>query len=176
VRQAALLIVLLATGSRLAPPQAGTPEPPSFEIDKGSVVRRDAGHIRWSTRLGLALDDLRLPQLVWDAKRLYVRHRAGVTAFSTTTGIILWHSPGLSDRLLVSRDRLLATEEAWNRSRWVLARTVTTGAEVWKFDLPEGAIAGLPRAGDWLVGTGWSSPPATCFGSPAAARLTGVRQ
>jgi len=36
-------------------------------------------------------------------------------------------------------------------SRWVTARTVTTGAEVCKFRLPRGAITGLPRAGDWLV-------------------------
>jgi hypothetical protein len=43
MRQAVLLIVLLAGGSRLAYPQAGKTDPPSFEIDKGSVVRRDAG-------------------------------------------------------------------------------------------------------------------------------------
>ena len=83
MRRAVLLILLFACGSSLAFPQAGRPDPPSFEIGKGSVVRRDAGQIRWSTRLGNALDVLRPPHLVWDAKRVYVRHSDGVTALST---------------------------------------------------------------------------------------------
>jgi outer membrane protein assembly factor BamB len=150
MRRAVLLILLFAGGSSLAFPQAGNTDTPSFEIDKGSVVRRDAGQVRWSTRLGLGLDVLRPPPLVWDAKRVYVRHRDGVTALSTATGIILWHSPGPNDRLLLSRDWLLATQEAGDRDRWVTARTVTTGAEVCKFRLPQGAIAGLPQGEDRL--------------------------
>src|SRR5262245_19577345 len=141
---------LFASGTGPVFPQPGKFDPPPFEIDKGSVVRRDAGQVRWSTRLGLGLDVLRPPQLVWDDKRVYVRHRDGVTALSTATGIILWHSKGPNDRLLLSRDRLLATEEAGDRSRWVIARTVTTGAEVCRFRLPQGAIAGLPWGPDRL--------------------------
>jgi outer membrane protein assembly factor BamB len=151
MRPAALLILLFAGGSGLALPQAVRPDPPSFAIDKGYVVRRDDGQVRWSTRLGPAPDVLRPPHLVWDAKRVYVRHSDGVTALSTATGIILWHSPGPNDRLLVSRGRLLATEEAEDRNRWVIARTVTTGAEVCRFRLPQGAIAGLPWGPDRLI-------------------------
>jgi hypothetical protein len=112
MRQAVLLIVLFASGTGPVFPQAGKTGTPSFEIDKGNVIRRDAGQVRWATRLGPALDDPQPSHLAWDAKRVYVRHRDGVTALSTATGTILWHSQGPNDRLLVSRDRLLATEEA----------------------------------------------------------------
>jgi outer membrane protein assembly factor BamB len=148
---AVLLSGLLASSTGPVFPQAGKADPPSFAIDKGSVVRREAGQVRWATQLGLGINVLRPPQLVWDAKRVYVRHNDGVTALSTATGIILWQSPGPNDRLLVSRDRLLATEEAEDRGRWVIARTVTTGAEVCKFRLPAGAVAGLPQGEDRLL-------------------------
>jgi outer membrane protein assembly factor BamB len=70
---------------------------------------------------------------------------------STATGIILWHAPGPNDQLLVSRDLLLARAVPGDGSRWVTARTVTTGAEVYKFHLPQGAITGLLQEKDWLV-------------------------
>jgi outer membrane protein assembly factor BamB len=107
---------------------------------------------------------------------VYVRHNDGVTALSAATGIILWHSQGPNDRLLVSRDRLLATEEVGDRSRWVIARTVTTGAEISKFRLPVGAVAGLPQGEDRLLLTekevvrvcpgkkGWATPLGERYG------------
>jgi outer membrane protein assembly factor BamB len=149
--KAVLLSGLFASGTGPVFPQAGRTDPPSFEIAKGSVVRRDAGQVRWSTRLGPALDDPQPSHLVWDAKRVYVRHRDGVTALSTATGTILWHAPGPNDQLLVSRNLLLATAVPGDGSRWVTARTVITGAEVCKFRLPQGAITGLPRKEDWLI-------------------------
>jgi outer membrane protein assembly factor BamB len=131
------------------------PEPPSFAIDKGSVVRRDAGQVRWSTRLSGA----RSRSPLWDAKRVYVRHRDGVTALSATTGVILWHSKGPRDYLLLSGDLLVAANDSLPDSRWLTGRAVTTGAEVWKARLPAQGlavrtlreVAGLFLLQDWLT-------------------------
>src|SRR5262245_20767900 len=102
MRAAILHIPMVAVNSGPAFPQEGKIGPPSFAIDPGSVVRRDAGgKVRWTTRLGGALGTLRPPHLLWDAKRVYVRHHDGVTALSAETGMILWHAQGPNDCLLL---------------------------------------------------------------------------
>jgi ketosteroid isomerase-like protein/outer membrane protein assembly factor BamB len=113
---------------------------PRFEIDpQGRVLRRDAaGKVEWTT----SLDGGDEPQLLWDAKRVYVRHRGGITALAARTGINLWHVQG-QGRLLLHGDQLLTTSETGG-ARWVISRTVTTGAEVSKLRLPEGVVAGFP--------------------------------
>jgi outer membrane protein assembly factor BamB len=127
--------------------KTGTP----FEIDQnaGRVVRHDAGgQVRWSVSLHRLLGGARASSLLWDAKRVYLRHDNGVTALSATTGVVLWHSEGQTDRLMLSGDLLLATADSGDR--WLTGRAVTTGAEVRKLRLPAGAITGLPRGADWV--------------------------
>jgi hypothetical protein len=65
-----------------------------------------------------------------------------VTALSATTGVVLWHAKGPSDRLLLSGDVLLAAQ-ATPAGRGVTARTVLTGADVYHGRLPDGVVAGL---------------------------------
>src|SRR5262249_55818262 len=131
--------------------------PPKFEIDAkaGQVVRRDtAGKILWSARLDGELGGGSEPQLLYDAKRVYVRHRGGVTALSAQTGIVLWHVEGRQDRLLLHGDHLLTTRDT-GRDRWAISRAVTTGAELFKFRLPEKIVAGLPLGQDRVLLSEW---------------------
>ena len=145
-----LLLLVLFTGDA-DPALAGdkaTP-PPAFQIDPAArrVVRRDAGTVRWSMSLPGDVRGVRLPHLLWDAKRVYVRHRDGLTALAAETGVVVWHAEGPTERLVLSRSLLLTTGNAGG-DRWVVARTVCTGAEVLKIPLPLGAIAGLPLGDD----------------------------
>jgi outer membrane protein assembly factor BamB len=135
----ALLLMVFFTGDA-SPALAGGKTPPRFEVDHAArrVVRRDAGTTRWSTSLPGDVRGVNLPHLLWDAKRLYVRHRDGLTAVAAESGVVLWHAKGPTDRLVLSRDLLLTTTDGW-----VTARAVTTGAEVFKERLPEEAVAAL---------------------------------
>jgi outer membrane protein assembly factor BamB len=135
----ALLLIVLVTGDA-GPALAGGKTAPRFEIDPAArrVVRLDAGTTRWSISLPGDLSGVMPPHLLWDAKRVYVRHREGVTALAAESGVVLWHAKGPTDRLVLSRDLLLTT-----RDGWVTARTVSTGAEVFKARLPKGALAAL---------------------------------
>jgi outer membrane protein assembly factor BamB len=76
-----------------------------------------------------------------DADRVYVTHEDGVTALHAQTGKILWQSHGPNDRLCLSKDLLLATqcetaECLVATGRWLTARSVATGAEVFRVPLP----------------------------------------
>jgi outer membrane protein assembly factor BamB len=149
---AILLIGLFAGNSGPVSQPATEPATPRFEMDPnaGQVVRRDAGgKPRWSVPLHRVLRGAVPSSLLWDAKRVYVRHNRGVTALSATTGIVLWHSEGPSDRLVLSGDLLLATADSGG-GRWLTGRAVLTGAEVRKLRLPAGAITGLPSGEDWV--------------------------
>jgi len=135
----ALLLLMLFTGDA-GPALAGGKPPPRFEIDPAArrVVRLDAGTTRWSTSLPGDVRGVMPPHLLWDAKRVYVRHQGGITALAAESGVVLWHAKGPTDRLVLSRDLLLTTQDGW-----VTARAVSTGGEVFKVRLPKGAIAGL---------------------------------
>jgi outer membrane protein assembly factor BamB len=123
---------ILAT---LATLSLGAGDSPRYEIDPtGRLVRRDGEKVLWTARLDRGKD----PRLLWDAKRVYVRHRDGLTALAAQSGVVLWHAKGPTDRLVLSRDLLLTTTDGW-----VTARAVTTGAEIFKERLPQGALAAL---------------------------------
>jgi outer membrane protein assembly factor BamB len=91
---------------------------------------------------------VKLP-LLWDAKRVYVPHSEGITALAAQTGVALWHAKGPTDRLVLSRNLLLTT-----RGGWVTGWAVTTGAEVLKARLPQGALAALFLGKDRVLLTG----------------------
>jgi outer membrane protein assembly factor BamB len=140
-----LLIALFACGP-VAASTPGRKSGPRFEIDaQGRVVRLDtAGKTEWAARLNGKLGG-REPQLLWDVKRLYVRHNDGVTALAARTGVVLWHEKGINGQLALCSHLLLST-----RDSCVTARAVSTGAEVWKYRLPKGVVAGFPWGEDWV--------------------------
>jgi outer membrane protein assembly factor BamB len=142
----ASLLILFACGPVVASTPGSVAGPPRYEIDaKGRVVRVDAGgKIEWAARLDGKLAG-KEPQLLWDAKRVYVRHNDCVTALAAQTGVVLWHEKGINGRLALSGQLLLSTYD-----RCVTARAVTTGAEVWRFQLPKGVMAALPQGNDWV--------------------------
>jgi hypothetical protein len=135
----AFLLVVLFTGD-FGQALAGGNTPPRFEIDPAArrVVRLDTGTTRWSVSLPGDVRGVMPPHLLWDAKRVYVRHKDGLTALAGQSGVVLWHAKGPTDRLVLSRDLLLTTTDGW-----VKARAVTTGAEIFKERLPKGALAAL---------------------------------
>jgi outer membrane protein assembly factor BamB len=162
------LLVGLVTAKLAAPvppkkgDAAGTS--PAYKVDPraGLVVAQSAdGKARWSTRLEGHLDGVRDPHIVWDDKRVYVTHKDGVTALDANTGKVLWHTTGPSDRLLLSRDLLLATDctsasYVPESGRLLTARTLTTGAEAFRVNLPVEDFDPLPieeMAGLFLVQT-----------------------
>jgi outer membrane protein assembly factor BamB len=138
-RTKALLLLVLFTGDA-GQALAGSKTSPRFEIDPAArrVVRRDAGTTRWSVSLPGDVRGVMPPHLLWDTKRLYVRHKGGLTALAAESGVVLWHAKGPTDQLVLSRDLLLIT-----RDGWVTGRAVSTGAEVFKERLPKGALAAL---------------------------------
>jgi outer membrane protein assembly factor BamB len=144
--QPLLLIGLFACESGAASTPGKKISSPAFEIDaRARVVRRDpGGTIAWATPL-----DEKLGGLLWDSKRVYVRHDGGVTALAAQTGTILWHAPGRDNSLGLRGDLLLGT-----RKGWVIGRAVLTGAEVLKVRLPKGVVAGLPQGDDWVYLSG----------------------
>lgn len=121
-----------------------------LDHDAGHVRRRNpAGEVVWRTPLDGHLGLVRPPHLVVDAARAYVTHADGVTALDVTTGALLWHSSGPSDRLLLSRGLLFATEcgngeEIEKDGRWVTARDPATGAERFRVPLPAERFDPLP--------------------------------
>jgi hypothetical protein len=173
------LLIGLAGSPEAASSQGTKTAPPKFEIDlsTGSVVRRDTdGTTTWSAPLHRVLGVTRATTLLWDAhrvkllmadgvpvvhgardypllwdaKRLYVWDEQGVTALSTTTGIVLWHADGPMEDIVLSGDLLLVPGKHLPDGRWLTARAVTTGAEVRKVLLRAGVITALPRGKDWV--------------------------
>src|SRR5215468_5085762 len=142
----ALLLIVVLTAD--APALAGSKTPPRFEIDHAArrVVRLDAGTTRWSMSLPGDVRGVMPPHLLWDAKRVYVRHQGGITALAAESGVTLWHAEGPTDRLVLSRDLLLTTHDGW-----VTGRAVSTGAEVLKVRLPQGALAALILGDDRVL-------------------------
>src|SRR5262249_11829603 len=135
-----LLLLVLFTGDA-DPALAGdkaTP-PPGSQLAPAArrVVRRDAGTVRWSMSLPGDVRGVRLPHLLWDAKRVYVRHRDGLTALAAETGVVVWHAEGPTERLVLSRGLLLTTGNAGGGPRGV-ARNVCTGAQGPQSPLPPG--------------------------------------
>jgi hypothetical protein len=148
---AVLLIGVVAVGLGSASPQGAKTPTPKFEIDHdgGRVLRKDGKQIRWSTPLQGYLGLVRPPHLLWDGQRVYISHKDGVTALAAGTGRILWHSKGPNDRMLLKDKLLLATdcsvgEEVVASGRWLLARSVENGAEVFKVRLPAKDFDPLP--------------------------------
>jgi outer membrane protein assembly factor BamB len=146
----ALLLMVFFTGDG-GPAPAGGKAPPRFQIDHAArrVVRLDGGTIRWSTSVPGDLAGGKDPHLLWDLKRVYVRHNDGITALAAQTGVVLWHAKGPTDRLVLSGELLLTT-----RDGWVTARAVSTGGEVFKERLPQGALAALFLGEDRVLLTG----------------------
>jgi outer membrane protein assembly factor BamB len=142
--------------------------PPEFKLDHDAhcVVRRSCtGQLKWSTPLDGYLGLVRPPHLVFDADRVYVTHGNGVTALDAGTGKLLWHSTGPSDRMCLSGDLLLASDcsvgdEIVVHGRWLVARAVSTGDEVFRVRLPTAHFETLPIqevAGLFLVQE-WDQP------------------
>jgi hypothetical protein len=123
--------------------------PPDLRIDHDANAVVRSGQVRWSTHLDGYLGRVRDPHLLHDADRVYVTHGDGVTALDGHTGKVLWHSPGPADRMCLSCDLLLATdcgvaESLGGRGRWLTARAVATGAEVFRVGLPLEGFDALP--------------------------------
>jgi hypothetical protein len=154
-------------------PKNGTPPAP-FTIDREArrVVGRAAdGKTRWSVTLDGFIGGVRDPHLLWDARRVYISHTNGVTALDAATGEEHWHSDGPNDRLLLSGDLLLATDctsdsYVGKQGRLLTARSVTTGKEVFRVQLPvkdfdpdpieEVAGLFLVQTHEWPSGAGYS--------------------
>jgi outer membrane protein assembly factor BamB len=130
--KAVLLVGAFAGNSAPVCPNGDETRPPRFKIDHDArrVVGKN-GKSGWSTRLGGLPGLVRPPHLVWDARRVYVSQKDGVTALDAGTGKVLWHSKGPNCRLLLSGDLLLAAD-----GRLVLARKAASGAEAFKARLP----------------------------------------
>jgi outer membrane protein assembly factor BamB len=161
-----LVLVLVATvgltmvmAHRPSVQRLRTGDPPKIEIEpdpepdkrrsdieindhNSQVIRRDSdGRIVWSTHLDGYLGGVRPPHVLHDANRVFVTHKDGVTALDAQTGKVLWQSAGPNDRLCLSKDLLIATECSMaecllEKGRWVTARAVDTGAEVFRVPLP----------------------------------------
>jgi outer membrane protein assembly factor BamB len=141
-----LTAALVGTASEAAPPSRGPNATRLAErllevqIDHpgNRAVGRDAhGRLRWSTPLAGGLGRVRPPHLACDAERAYVSHRDGVTALERSTGKILWHAKGPNDRLFLTGKLLLAADcEAGEGGRWLVARAVASGKEVFRVRLP----------------------------------------
>jgi outer membrane protein assembly factor BamB len=153
MRSVVFAAVTLSLGSAAAEPEF------VIDNDANSVLRRDAGKVTWSRKLDGYLGLVRPPHLVSDADRVYVTNDGGVTALDARTGKVLWHSPGPEDQLYLSGDLLLAGDcSGWaaikTRGRWVLARSVKDGSEVFRVRLRNGDAEPLPvreLAGSFLV-------------------------
>jgi outer membrane protein assembly factor BamB len=119
-------------------------EGPPFTIDDkaGQVVARGPdGKTRWATPLKGHLGGVRDPHLLWDARRVYVTHKDGITALDADTGKVRWQSDGPNARLFLRGDLLLATDCTSPRyvgksGRLLTARSTTNGAEVFRVQLP----------------------------------------
>jgi len=91
--------------------------------------------------LGGELGGVRPPHILADSERVYVAGDDGVTALSTQTGDVVWHSRGPKERMLLSAELLIATECGSSKAleangHWVTARAVADGGEVFKLRLP----------------------------------------
>lgn len=137
-----------------------------IDIDEAAnrVTRKDvAGTTLWSTPLDGRLGGVRHPHVQADVGRAYVTHADGVTALDVRTGAVLWHSPGPANGLLVSGALLFATgrggEKAADSERWVMARDVASGKEVFRDALPANfdALAVAEKAALILV-QDWDKP------------------
>src|SRR5262249_25160615 len=121
--------------------------PPKLKADvvirDDKLIRRDdSGVILWSVELkdpisGFVPPLVRPPHCLFDKDRAYATDKDGVTAFDMKTGKSLWHEAGPSERMCLSGNLLLATScgiDPWvtQHGRCVIARTVTTGAEVFR--------------------------------------------
>lgn len=154
--------------SRLLADQEGgggsrTPPDVRLDADAGQVARLDpAGRVVWSTHLDGYLGGVRPPHLLHDADRAYVTHADGVTALDWATGKALWHTSGPSDCMCLSDRLLLATDcctgdSLAGKGRWVTARAVRDGTEVFRVRLPLHGFDPEPIqvvAGLFLVQTG----------------------
>jgi outer membrane protein assembly factor BamB len=113
-----------------------------LDPDTHQVVRTDAqGNRMWTTILDGRLGGVRGPHLVWDNERVYFSREDGVTALDMATGKVLWRSAGPNNRLLLSKELLLATgslptDDGWARDCWLLARSVRDGSQVFKVEVP----------------------------------------
>jgi HEAT repeats/PQQ-like domain len=114
----------------------------TFDRNTDRVACHDpAGRVQWATPLEGDLVLVRPPHLVWNAERVYATHGDGVTALDKHTGKVLWHARGPGDRLYISGDLLLATDgspaaDLVGKGRWVVARAVADGVEVFRVPLP----------------------------------------
>jgi outer membrane protein assembly factor BamB len=143
-----------------APEAAGPPADARIDQDAGQVTRLDgSGRVVWSTHL----DGYRGPdQLLHDAERAYVSHGDGVTALDWGTGKVVWHAKGPADCMSLSGGLLLATDSSTGGSiaetgRWLTARAVRDGGEVFRVRLPLHGFNPEPIrevAGLFLVQTG----------------------
>ena len=129
----------------------------AFSIAGDSVVRHDGpDRVVWATQLDGDLGGVRPPHLIADAHRVYVANGGGVTALDVGTGKIVWNSSGPNERMLLSRDLILATvcgssEAIKANGRFATSRKVTDGSiefkirlpDAWEDPLPIGEVAGL---------------------------------
>jgi outer membrane protein assembly factor BamB len=141
---------------------AGSPDPDwtpdgAFSIAGDSIVRHDRhGRVIWATQLEGDLGGVRPPHLIADAQRLYVANGGGVTALDVGSGKIVWNSSGPNERMLLSRDLILATvcgrsDAIKANGRYATGRKVTDGSiefeirlpDAWEDPLPISEVAGL---------------------------------
>src|SRR4051812_43902387 len=101
-----LLTVLLLGDAGPVQSQGGKTSPPEFKTDQagGRVFRVNAaGAVEWSVSLPGKLGGRKLPHLLGDEKRVYVRRADRLTALAAASGVALWHARGVNGRLVLSR-------------------------------------------------------------------------
>ena len=132
---------------RAAPATLPPPEAVKVEVVEGRVViddqkviRLDAlGRKRWTVDLGQFVNNSHPPNWVAHHGKVFVSLREEMVALDDQTGAVLWRSPGANGRLLTSGDLLMAVDCASDPvgGRWLKARNIEDGHEVWKVRLPD---------------------------------------
>jgi hypothetical protein len=138
--------LLLALGSLVVGASsagAGFFDLPRYDIDReGRVTRSEGERAVWTTKLDGTFGAHRDPHLVYDDRRVYLTHDDGVTALDAKTGKVVWHTKGPNDRMLLSKDLLLAAHCGLNKDiekngRFFSARRAADGKEVFRVRLPD---------------------------------------
>ena len=147
---------ILASCSHSAGPPAASPAAPappalcpvvppkvSFIIgqDDHTLTRLDNDKPTWTRRFDGRLGGVRDPHIVSDDTRVFVTSYPHLIALDAKTGSTLWTSDGPTDRLFLSGNLLLATDCSRHdgphpEPRFVMARAVDTGREVFRITLP----------------------------------------
>jgi hypothetical protein len=144
---------------------SGTPPAVEINHDTHSVnCRNDSGQVQWSTPLDGYIGRGAPPHLLYDAERVYVTHKDGLTCLDRATGTMVWHSTGPGERMCLSGDLILATTCSIEPGGGCLvAYAVKDGAEIFRVRLPERDFDPLPikEISNLFLVQSWDAPDGT---------------